>query len=47
MNIFANELATLIKNQELLETLSQRARFSSGRFNEDVIVSQWIQLIES
>ena len=40
-------IATLIKNQELLETLSQRARFSSGRFNEDVIVSQWIQLIES
>ena len=40
-------IATLIKNQELLETLSQRARFSSGRFNEDVIVSQWIKLIAS
>ena len=47
MNIFANKLATLIKNQELLDTLSQRAKISSGRFNENVIVSQWIQLIES
>jgi Glycosyltransferase len=43
---FSEKIMTIIENEDLRKKMGERAKLASKRFNEDVIMQQWITLFK-